>query len=137
MAENKMMTLIGKGFDATYKLPGMGDPIVRGLCRGMGKAAFYSPLFKKCKNIDDVREMLTFMTGQANIPIEITKVEEDRLEFLVPSCPWGFCDVEQRGVCDAAMDLDRELFRLAGAELVIEDAISWGSQVCRISLNMI
>ena len=130
---------VGRFNQNLHRLPMVGEPLVRGLNRNLGKIFFYSPLtfFKRADTIGEVKKFLIRLCDQFGISIDITKVEDDSLEFFVNKCPYGYCQSDQLGVCDAAMDLDRVLFRLSGAELIIQESIVSGAPKCRILLRRI
>ncbi len=130
---------VGKFHQRIYRLPMVGEPLVRGLTRRLGKIFFYSPLsyFKRVDTIAEVKKLLIRLCNQFEISIDIIKVEDDSLEFFVNKCPYGYCQSNQLEVCDAAMDLDRVLFRLSGAELIIQESVVSGASKCRVMLRMI
>ena len=59
----------------------------------------------------------------------------DSFEFYVNGCPYGFKRPDQATACDAAMEMDRKLFRLLGAELTILESAPEGAQKCRMVMR--
>ena len=137
--KQKQLVVVGRIFEALSQLPLIGEPWLRWVTRSSGKMVFYSPLypFKREKTIGGVREKLETMCEGIGIPISVIKEEEDRLEFIVHECPYEYHRADQQVVCDAAMDLDRTLFKLCGADLTIEESVVCGAKECRILLKMI
>ncbi len=139
MIESKHMILLGKIFETLYRTPLVGETIVRIMARSFGRMIFYSPLldFKRSDTVSGVRRQLEALTSNIGIPISVTREGGDELEFLVHQCPYRFCRSDQQGVCDAAMDIDRLLFRLCGAELIILEASVHGAPECKILMRKI
>jgi hypothetical protein len=131
---------MGKYYELLYKLP-LGEKIVRTYTRGLGKLIFYSPGSgaRRQKNIDGVRKILVDMCSKMNFNLELIKesIKPSSFEFYVNECPYNFNRSDQQGVCDAAMDMDREMFRLIGGELIILESTVKGAPKCRILMKWI
>ena len=129
----------GKIFEYMYKLPLVGDWLVRTICRLSAGMTYYAPGtgMRKFDSIQEVRRELERVLDMAQVKIEVTKEEKDMFEFLVPACPYGYHRENKQGVCDAIMDLDRTLFKLCGAKLVVEEAIVDGAEKCRMTMHKI
>ena len=127
------MHILGKFDQLLYHLPWGGEKIVRGLNRTFGKINFHSPIsgLKWRDSIEEVKADLLRLCGIMNFQVEISWEEPDQFEFFVLECPYGFHRPDQQGVCDAAMDLDRTMFRLCGAELIVKETIPAGAPKCR------
>ncbi len=131
--------LSGKFFEVLYKTPLVGEFVVRCITRSLGRIMFYSPLlgFYRTDTISGIKKQLEALTDNVGIPISIIKEGEEELQFLVHQCPYRYCRPDQQGVCDAIMDIDRYLFRLCGAELIIQDATVFGASECKILMRKI
>jgi len=137
----RAMALAGRNYQRLFKIPGLGEPLVRGINRVIARISFYSPIFglKHHDSMEGFKEDFIKLAEMTKLPVEIIEetVGPGRFEFYVHSCPYGYHRPDQQGVCDAAMDMDRVLFRLMGAELVIEESAVSGAPRCRISMNKI
>ena len=69
--------------------------------------------------------------------VEMSGEKTDQFEFFILSCPLGYYRAEQQGLCDAAMDLDRTMTRLCGAELAVKESIPGGASKCWICIRKI
>ncbi len=138
MIVNKALTSLGRFFEATYKLPLLGDFVVRRITRGMASMTFHNPLssMKKHDSIQGVKQELQKMAEKANGELLISKEDETSFEYLSSPCPYGFNRKDQAGVCDAVMDLNRHLFDLCGAKLTIHERMAAGAPRCRITMEM-
>ena len=135
----KQLAVLGRLYDRLYRLPLLGEGLVRFMSRASAKILFYSPLleFKYEETIDGVKSQLEDLCGSIGIPISVVKEAPDHLEFLVHECPYAYRHSGQQGVCDAVMDLDREVFKLCGAELTILETVVNGAEDCRVRLDKI
>jgi hypothetical protein len=136
----RFMSRMGRSYETLYRLPGLGDPLVRGLNRGIGRMNFHLPFLglRRHDSIDGFRKDFLKLTGMMQLPVEIIAGSEtpDGFEFYVQSCPYGYQRADQQGVCDAAMDMDRVLFGMMGADLTILESTVQGAPRCRISLRL-
>jgi hypothetical protein len=132
-----MMISMGKLYENLYKLP-RGESLVRKLARNIARMAFHSPgsVMKKRDSAVEIKDDLVRMCGRMDIVINVTKADQDKFEFLVPVCPYLYQRRDQEGVCDAAMDMDRTLIRLGGGKLIIEESVTRGDPVCRITVRL-
>lgn len=132
----EMMISMGKLYENLYKLP-RGESLVRKLARNIAWMAFHSPgsIMKKRASVKEIKDDLVRMCERMDIVINVTKVDQDKFEFLVPACPYAYQRRDQEGVCDAAMDMDRTLIRLGGGNLIIEESVTRGDPVCRITVH--
>jgi hypothetical protein len=62
-------------------------------------------------------------------------VGSDSFEFYVNGCPYGYKRPDQAKACDAAMEMDRKLFNLLGAELIVLESAPEGAQKCRMLMK--
>jgi hypothetical protein len=138
---NRVMAALGKTYEGLYKLPVLGNPLVRGINRGIARMIFNGPLIrrKRHETIESFKADFMRLIDMMKVPIEIIKGTEgpDGFEFYVHSCPYGFHRRDQQGVCDAAMDMDRLIFRLMGAELEIKESVVKGAPKCRMRMHKI
>ncbi len=132
----KMMADMGIRYEKMFKIPKIGEPLVRGVTRTFGHVNFRMPGIgpKRHKTIQGVKEDLARMVELMELPIAFIDENDtsDSFEIYVEHCPYGYHRPDQQGVCDAAMDMDRVLFRNMGAELIIKESIVYGAPKCHI-----
>jgi len=135
----KMMLGLGKLYERLCKSPGIGEPLARSLNRALARFVFYTPGSgaKRKDSIMGVKEYLLQTGKQMNFPFEIIpeSVGPDSFEFFVGSCPYGFKHPDQERACDAAMEMDRVLFKLIGADLIIKETAPKGAPKCRMLMK--
>lgn len=66
--------------------------------------------------------------------LEVAKVTEMEASFYLSRCPYGWRDAGDLPLCDAVMELERELVHGIGGRLVIEERIPAGARKCRFAL---
>ena len=136
----KFMSRMGRFYERLYPLPALGEPMVRGINRGIARMNFYGPLLglKRHDSVDGFKKQFLRLIEMMQLPIEIIAESEgpNGFEFYVHSCPYGYHRPDQQGVCDAAMDMDRVLFKLMGADLTILEAAVQGAPRCRVAFSM-
>ncbi len=139
MPENPMMIQLGKLYEALFQLPYIGETLVRKWVRGLGTIVYYAPFsgVSRQANLEGVKSTLERMVRIMKFDVEILNDSEepDSFEFLVHCCPYGYNRADQQGVCDAAMDMDRVMFRHVGAEMIIKEAIVYGAPACRVQMK--
>lgn len=137
----RLMTVLGKIYERLYRIPVAGETLVRGINRGIARASFNSPVVRRKRHTDiqSLKADFLRLLDMMKIPVEIIEGSEgpERFEFYVLGCPYGFHRADQQGVCDAAMDMDRLLFRLMGAELTVQEAVVQGFPRCRILMRLV
>ncbi len=138
MNMNKATAKLGKFFESTYRIPVLGDFLVRKMSRGMAYMTFHTPFWKMQKHhsIQGIKLELDKLAGLSDGELLISKENETSFEYLSSPCPYGFNRKDQQGVCDAAMDMNRHLFDLCGANLIIHESITSGAPRCRITLKI-
>ena len=138
MLADSLMPLLGKWNALAYRLPVLGESLVRTQSRAIAKMAFHMPLLggRPCSNIGEIKEGWLKFLGRAGISITITRETENEFEFEVEACPWGFRNPDDQGVCDACMDLDRTYVRLLGGEMEVLASIPSGSACCTERIRM-
>ncbi|MBN2168898.1 MAG: hypothetical protein JW738_06605 [Actinobacteria bacterium] len=129
--------LLGSIYISLYRIPIIGNWIVRGICRFFGFTGYLAALRRKhFDSLEDFADFFKKITGAGGIEIDISYIDNKQLEFTLKECPYGFCLPEQQDVCEAAMDMDRTLFGSYGFELTIIESIPGGSSVCRECLQL-
>ncbi|MEW5733285.1 MAG: hypothetical protein AB1921_00430 [Thermodesulfobacteriota bacterium] len=133
MPPSKLLPVAGKLHAALFKLPVVGETLVRGANRALGHVAFRAPYFgaQKQSSIREVMDAWFAFLGKNGITPRIDKMEGDTCLWSVEACPYGYCCAADRGVCDAVMDLDRTYTKLLGGEMVILERIPDGKPSCR------
>ena len=66
--------------------------------------------------------------------LEEVKVSEEEAVFYLKRCPYGWCTSEDAPLCDAVMELERELVAGIRGTLIIEETIPQGAPKCRFRL---
>jgi len=132
----KAFLFLGYIYDLLYRLPLVGDALVRAINRSIGFLNFHAPFGPRHHDsVAAMRKDLERLLDMADVDVEIVYQDEDRLEMIMTSCPYGFCAPGHIGVCDAAMDMDRAMFGYCGFQLEICECIPAGAKVCRVSIQ--
>jgi hypothetical protein len=122
-----------------FRLPLVGEQLVRQQSRALAYAAFYAP-FLGGKKSGSAPELLTgwkSFLGRVGLEMTVIATDEESFTFEMGACPYGYCTKEDRGVCDAAMDLDRTYLRLLGGEMEILERIPDGAERCRCRVSLL
>ncbi len=128
--------LLGSAYRLIYRLPVIGEPAVRGIAKALGYLSALSPYGpKKHVSMSALREDLGRLFEMTDMDIDAINQDEERIELVLTSCPYGYCRPEHAGVCDAAMDFDRTMFGRCGYELAIDACIPHGAPACRVSIR--
>lgn len=132
----RIFLFLGYVYDLLYRLPLIGDPLVRGINRSIGFLNYRFPYGPRHHDsIGALRKDLERLLDMADLDVEIVHQDTKKLELIITRCPYGFCRPEQRGVCDAAMDMDRAMFGYCGFRLEIDECIPAGAKACRLSIH--
>jgi hypothetical protein len=132
----RIFLFMGYIYDLLYRMPLVGDAMVRGINRSIGFLNYRSPYGPRSHDsISALGKDLERLLDMADLEIEVVQQGEEKLELIITSCPYGFCRPEQMGVCDAAMDMDRAMFGYCGFQLQIDECIPAGAKVCRVSIH--
>jgi hypothetical protein len=132
----KLMIALGSFYNLIFRMPLVGESLVRGMSRALGFMNYHSPYGPRpCETMAEFKDDFARMVALMDFDLEIIHEDEDKLEVILTACPYGFCRLEQRGVCDAAMDMDRTMFGLAGYEVVIDECIPRGAPICRVLIR--
>lgn len=67
--------------------------------------------------------------------LEEERVEPQEAVFYLNRCPYGWRSGEDAALCDAVMELERQLATGIGATLIIEETIPRGAPKCRFRLT--
>lgn len=134
---NKAFHLLGRFYGFIYRIPVIGNLIVRGICRLIGLLGYHSPICPKhFGSMDEFIEFLKTVTKSGGMDFEIAGRDNDRFEIILDECPYLFSRPDQVGVCEAAMDMDRTLFGRCGYEIIIKESLPRGDSVCREVFKM-
>jgi len=128
------MRRIGRTHELLCRIPGVGEPMSRGLSWLLAVFPMLGGM-RKSGSIEQTREMLRASGEQMGFPFQISEIEGDRFVLELPYCPYGFTRADQQRPCDTAMDMDRIMFRRCGAELTIEETIPGGASRCRMGVR--
>ena len=132
----KAFLFLGYIYDLLYRLPYVGDPLVRAINRSIGFLNYNAPFGPRPHDsVAAMRKDLERLLDIADLDVEIVYQDEEKLQMIITHCPYGFCSPGQIGVCDAAMDMDRAMFGYCGFELVIDECIPAGAKVCSVSIQ--
>jgi len=135
----KPMLMFGRLYEWLCRIPLAGVPMVKAWNRGMGSLIFRAPEpgGRPKDSIMGVKDYLLWSGKEMNFHFEIIEesVGPDSFEFYVNGCPYGYKRPDQAKACDAAMEMDRKLFGLLGAELTVLDSAPEGAHKCRILLK--
>ena len=130
------MHRIGRTHERLCRIPGVGEPMSRGLSWLLAVFPMLGGM-RKSGSIEQTREMLRASGEQMGFPFQISEIEGDRFVLELPYCPYGFTRADQQRPCDTAMDMDRIMFRRCGAELTIEETIPGGAYRCRMLIRQL
>jgi len=129
----------GKAYEGLCKIPLIGPPLVRMFSRNMGRLIYYMPGTGAGRKdtYQGVKAFLAKTREDMGFPFEfIPESEEpDSFDFYVAGCPYGYKRPDQAVPCDAAMETDRQLFKLMGWNLTIKEAAVHGASKCLIHLE--
>ena len=132
----KIGLLVGSTYGFICRVPLVGEPAVRGFCRALGFLGNRVAGGMKWKgSMDELKQDLEDVFGQLDIDFEAMNHDEESIELILSSCPYGFRRPEHAQACDAAMDLDRTLFGYCGCDLTIEACLPHGDPVCRVIIR--
>lgn len=133
------MGKLGQLYERLCNVPWVGESFARSLNRNMGRMIFYLPGSgaRRMGSISELKEYLLKTGKEMGFPFEVIAetVGPESFEFYVNGCPYGYTRSEQAKACDAAMEMDRTLFRLLGGELTVLESAPQGVEKCRILLE--
>ncbi len=128
--------LLGSTYGLICRVPMVGEPMVRGFCRAMGFLGNCVPGGMKWKgSMAELKHDLEAVFERLDIDFEAMNQVEESLELILTSCPYGFRRPEHAQACDAAMDMDRNMFRHCGCDLTIEARLPYGDPACRVIIR--
>ena len=127
------MHLIGKLYSLVFRIPVIGEPLLRGILRTVAHLFFYLPYVggRESQSVADLKfAWFRFLSRFAIFPT-VTSENGQEFRWFVNACPYGLTDSRDRALCDAVMDLDRTYIKLLGGELEILDRVPHGAECCR------
>ncbi len=132
METGLLMYMVGKGNGLLFRMPLIGEKVVRAQGRIAANLAFHAPLLggKQCNTLDEIRQEWFKFLARSGIYPTVTNENDQEFEFTLDACPWGFEGPDDAGVCDACMDLDRTYVKLLGGELKVKESIPLGGACC-------
>jgi hypothetical protein len=131
-----MFTGLGYAYKVIFLLPCVGEPLVRGICKSLAFMSYHSPVgVQPCSSIAEFRTEFENQVRMSDLDVEISYQDTDKLEIIVNRCPYGYSRPGDKGVCEAAMDMDRKMFGYCGVDLIIDECMPDGHPVCRISFR--
>jgi len=121
-----------------YRLPVLGEPLVRLQSRAVAYAAFYAPFVggKMNRSVPELLAGWKSFLGRFGLDMTVTAADETSFTGELDACPYAYHAKEDRGVCDAAMDTDRTYLRLIGGEMEILERIPDGAAKCRFRVRL-
>jgi hypothetical protein len=128
------MRAIGRSHSFLCRIPVVGAPIARGMSRLFAVFPFLGGV-RPTKSAEETRQMLRESGEQMGFPFEFSEVEGDTFVLELPHCPYGFTGKEHQRPCDTAMEMDRFMLRLCGADLTIDETIPKGAKRCRMTVR--
>ena len=133
----RLMRGLGAAYRLLYRLPVIGDPLVRGIGRFIAFMGHHSSYgMKDGSSIAALRKDLERALAFMDIDAAIVHEDGEKLVLALSACPYGFDRPGDTGVCDAAMEQDRAMFGYCGAKLVIDECIPGGAPACRVSVYL-
>ncbi|MBF0121131.1 MAG: hypothetical protein HQK79_20050 [Desulfobacterales bacterium] len=138
MLIRKVLPIIGKADFFLYKFTSIGESLIRFRCRVLATLIYHIPLFggKLCSNSVELKsEWINFLNRFGIVPMIISE-NENEFQWHLDNCPYNFQITDEKGVCDACMDLDRTFIKLLGGELDILETIPGGSNKCKFIVKL-
>lgn len=128
----KILHLIGKVDSFIFEIPGIGEPLLRGIQKTAAHLFFRLPYLggRRCRTREELESAWFKFLSRFGIFPTVTREDGRQFSWLIDACPYGFSCSRDRSVCDAVMDLDRTYTHLLGGELEIVDRIPLGADVC-------
>ena len=129
----KSLHLVGKLYALVFRIPVIGEPLLRGILKTVAHLFFYLPYLggRRHQSVADLRSGWFRFLSRFGIFPTVTLENEQEFRWFVNACPYGLTDSRDRALCDAVMDLDRTYIKLLGGELEILDRIPHGAECCR------
>jgi hypothetical protein len=132
MSKPNLLHLLGKLEAFVFKIPLIGEPLLRGIVRLLGRLFFYLPYYgsREYHTVGEIKSAWLTFVGRFGIFPTVTSEDEREFRWTLGACAYGFTCSRDTGVCDAMMDLDRTYIRLMGGELEILERIPLGAEAC-------
>ncbi|MDD3717708.1 MAG: hypothetical protein PHP28_03470 [Actinomycetota bacterium] len=135
-ARKRFFLLLGSLYRLFCRVPLVGEPAARIIASALGFAGGHVPGGMKWRgSMAALRQDLEKVFARTGIDFERLDHDEEGIELVLPSCPYGFRRPEDAAACDAAMDMDRTMFRYCGCDLSIETRLPYGDPVCRVVIR--
>lgn len=133
MKKTRVLHLLGKLESSVFGIPLIGEPLLRGTVRLLGRLFFHLPYLgsREYHTVGELKSAWLTFAGRFGIFPTVTSEDEQEFRWFLSACAYGFTCSREKGVCDAMMDLDRTYIRLMGGELEIVDRIPLGADACR------
>jgi hypothetical protein len=132
----RIFLLLGSAYGIICGVPVVGEHAVRGISRALGFVGSHNPHGLRSRDsMAELRQDLERLLETVDIDIEAISGDEESIELVLTSCPYGYSRPDQAGVCDAAMDMDRTMFRYCGCDLAIEARLPHGDPACRVLIR--
>ena len=137
MAIHRLLPLAGKLSSVVYRIPMVGEGLVRASARLAGTLAFKTPILggTPSNHIGQVRDQWLRFLGMVGLKPRVVSVTDGAFEMELDACPYGFSKPEDADLCDACMDLDRMFVHHLKGRLEILDRLPQGSPCCRFRLS--
>ena len=137
MALARMLPVVGKVNGLVYKVPYVGELVVRASSRAIGTLAFNLPVLggEPSPHIGHVKNQWLKFMGLVGMKPQVVAEADGEFEIVVDECPYGFSKPEDKDVCDACMDLDRMYIHLLKGRFEILVRIPYGSHRCRFKIR--
>lgn len=133
---DKLLKGVGHTYNALYKIPGVGEPIVRGMSKSVAFLNSHMPGARKGPvSIDEFKKGFAQFGEMVGLEYDTGAEDEQSIVVLVHRCPYGWDKPEQHGVCDAAMDMDRKMVGYSGLEMLIQERIVDGAPACKLLIT--
>lgn len=133
-AKRKVWIIAGLIYKAIYKIPIIGKRFVRYSNRGIGYFGSFAPLgIKGSDSIDEFESCFNRLMDRMGFKTGTISTGDESMQVAVYECPYGYREPEDRGVCDAVMDMDRTMFRHCGYELVVDESMPEGGPYCKMT----
>ena len=121
----RIVALVGLLNRALVRIPGIGKKMVSVTSSSLGKIAPYLGLlgFRKDPSYDNAIWNWEIFLDLVGAEYEKETVSAGKTIYTIHRCPAGYCNPNHLDACEATMELDSNLVRKSGAELIVEKRI--------------
>lgn len=129
----KSLHLVGRLYSVVFRIPVIGEPLLRRMLKTVAHLFFHSPYVggRKHRSVAGLKSGWFRFLSRFGIFPTVTRENEKEFRWFVNACPYGLTESRDRALCDAVMDLDRRYTALLGGELEILERIPHGADRCR------